>query len=476
MDTISRTVLVAGGDVWTGGDAPVLMRGHDILIVDGHVATIEPNYRGHADRVVDAEGAIVIPGLINAHVHSGCSPHIRSISEDLEIPKDGAFYHGLNTLLGVGFANLDIDEYAALIEWDVAAMLLGGATTIVEENFGGHDRWIEICGRLGFRGQIGRTYPGSVGSIGYLRDGQIVLDSGGDIPSQFAAALQLVDSHDGMFGGRLGVHLSPHGPDTVPEDILRETARVSAERGLGVHLHLAQHLNERKTIAERTGGKTSIEYLHDIGFLSERVMAMHVTFMGDGDAARLASTGTTVVHGAYRKAKEALTSPYWDVAKQGVNVAIATDSFAHDLIQDLRFAAMLGKIRGGSSSEPTAAQVLWSATGGAARALGRKDLGHLNPGARGDLVVVDLTSPFAAPVYDPVKALVYYTSCRDIRTTLVEGQPVVENGRVVNADLDDLRRRAKLAAERVWALGEKQGVIEPRQALETHACGPNCSH
>ncbi len=303
-----------------------------------------------------------------------------------------------------------------------------------------------------------------------------MLDSGGDIPAQFEAGLRLVDTHDGHFDGRLGIHLSPHGPDTVPEEVLRETARVSAERGLGVHLHLAQHLNERKTIAERTGGKTSIEYLHDIGFLSERVMAMHVTFMDDGDAARLAATGTTVVHGAYRKAKEALTSPYWDVAKQGVNVAIATDSFSHDLIQDLRFAAMLGKIRIGSSAEPTAAQVLWTATTGAARGLGRKDLGHLNPGARGDVVVIDLTSPFAAPVYDPVKALVYYANCRDIRTTLVDGRVVVERGRIAGLDLDALRARATAAAERVWALGEQQGIIEARSAEAPHVHGPHCSH
>ncbi len=147
MHTKNGTVVVAGGDIWTGGEAPRLLRKCDLVIVDGSVVSLEPGYTGHADRVVDAEGCIVVPGLINAHVHSGCSPHIRSISEDLAIPKDGAFYHGLNALLGVGNANLAIEEYAALLEWDVAAMLLGGATTIVEENFGGYEQWMEIRAR-----------------------------------------------------------------------------------------------------------------------------------------------------------------------------------------------------------------------------------------------------------------------------------------------------------------------------------------
>lgn len=458
MASNGGTTVVRDGMVWTGGDDPVTLKRHDLVIEAGVVIAIEEGYRGRADQEIDAGGCLVLPGFINAHVHAGCTPHIRGLAEDLPIPEDGAYYHLLGGLLTLGYSLLSAEEFAAIMEWDTIAMLLGGATTIVEENFGGHETWVELVGRLGFRSDLGVTYPNQVSAIGYIANGKIVMGEPGDISKQFAEAVALHQSHHGMFDDRLRIHLSPHGPDTVPEEIMRETRRLSDELGVNSNLHLAQHLNEKQTIHERFG-KSSVEYLHDIGFLSPRVMAMHVTFVDDNDIRLLAESGTHVVHGSYRKAKEALISPFWEHLDKGVNVAIATDSFSHDLIQDLRFAAMLGKIRQANVGHPRAADVLRCATVGASRALGRDDLGHLLPGARGDVVVVDLTSPFNSPAYDPLRSLVYYSGARDIKCTLVNGNPVVENGRVHGTDLDAVRHRALAACERLWEVGRAEGLL-----------------
>ena len=458
------TTVLRGGTVWTGGQTPRLLLEHDVVIIDGLVVALEPRAAVRADEEIDAQNCLVLPGLINAHVHAGCTPHIRGMTEDAPIPAEGAFYHALGTVLMLGYQRLEPDELAALVEWDAIAMLLGGATTIVEESFGGHEVWIELVERLGFRSDLGLTYPNSVGAIGYIQGGRIVATGPGDVGGQFQAGLDLHRTMHGAFSDRLRIHLSPHGPDTVPEDILRETRRMSDELGVNANLHLAQHLTERRTIAERTG-KTSVQYLHDIGFLGPRIMAMHVTFVEPEDIVLLAQTNTNVVHGSYRKAKEALISPYWDFVAAGVNVALATDSFSHDLIQDLRFTAMLAKIRTGDVATPTARHVLKSATYGAAKALNRPDLGHLEPGARGDVTVVGLDSPFNSPVFDPLRALVYYSGARDIRCTLVDGRPVVRDGRVLGADMPAVARRARLAAEKVWAMAQAEGVVS------RHACG-----
>jgi cytosine/adenosine deaminase-related metal-dependent hydrolase len=451
--------VIRHGTIWTGGAEPRRIDGHDLVIEAGVVAEIAPDWRGRAEEEIDATGCLVLPGLINAHVHAGCTPHIRGMTEDAPIPAEGAYYHALGTALMLGYQRLTHAELASLIEWDAIAMLLGGATTIVEENFGGHDIWVELVGRLGFRSDLGLTYPNSVGAIGYLKDGKIVSAGPGDVAAQFQAGLDLHATHHGMFKDRLRIHLSPHGPDTVPEDLLRETRRMSDRLGVNANLHLAQHMNERQTVAARTGGKTSIQYLHDIGFLGPRVMAMHVTFVEPGDIPLLAASGAHVVHGAYRKAKEALISPFWDFVAGGVNVAIATDSFSHDLIQDLRFAAMLAKVRNGDSGTPTARQVLRAATHGAAKALGRPDLGHLEPGARGDVTVVSLESPYNSPVFDHLRSLVYYSGARDIRCTLVDGRVVVREGRVLGSDMDAVARRAREAANKVWGWAEAEGAV-----------------
>ncbi len=453
------TTVVRDGIIWTGGASPQVHARRDLVIENGTVAAIEPAFRGRADTEIDAGGCLVVPGLVNAHVHAGCSPHIRGMTEDAAIPKTGAYYHALGSVLTMGYQQLSRDEFAALMEWDCIAMLAGGATTIVEENFGGHDIWIELVEKLGFRSDLGLTYPNSVASIGYIKDGKIVMGDPGDIGAMFQAGLKLHETHNGKFDDRLRIHLSPHGPDTVPEEILRETRKACDRLGVNANLHLAQHLEERNTIAKKSGGKTSIEFLDSLGFLGPHVMGMHVTFVEKGDIGILARTRTNVVHGSYRKAKEALISPFWDFVAGGVNVAIATDSFSHDMIQDLRFAAMLGKIRNKDVGTPNASQVLACATAGAATALRRPDLGHIGIGARGDIAVIDLGSPFNSPVYDPLRSLVYYSSARDIRWTLVDGKPVTKNGQVLGTDMNAVRQRAHAAAERLWMLAEKDGLL-----------------
>jgi cytosine/adenosine deaminase-related metal-dependent hydrolase len=165
------------------------------------------------------------------------------------------------------------------------------------------------------------------------------------------------------------------------------------------------------------------------------------------------------VHASYRKAKEGIASPFWDFLAGGVNVAIATDSFSHDLIQDLKLAAMIGKIRGGRVGHPNAREVLACATHGAARALGRADLGHLQPGARGDVTVIGMTSPFNSPVLDPVRALVYYSGASDIRCTLADGKVLYDRGRVAGSDVAAVRRRADEACRRLWQAASDGGAM-----------------
>ncbi len=474
MSDTARITLIRGGTVWTGGAAPRVQRA-DVVIADGVIAAIEPNYQGRWDTEIDAGGCLVAPGLVNAHVHPGATARARGVAEDLEINPDAAFYHNLGGLLRFGLEELTRDEFGALLAWDAAEMLLGGATTliaemIVAEEHGMHLQWLDVAKQLGFRAQLGLTYPNRVGAIGSMQGGKIVKGDPGDVAGAFAAALRLHETHNGGLDGRLRVHLSPHGPDTVPEEILRATKQECAARGIHAHLHLAQHLSEVRTVQARHG-TSPVRYLHDIGFLGPDVMATHVTYVDEADIALLAASGTHVVHCSYRKAKEAITSPFQEFLAAGVNVAIATDSFSHDLILDLKLACLLGKIRGGKVGQPTAQQALVAATHGAARALGRPDLGRLEPGARGDVMVVSLQSPFVAPVFDPVRALVYYGSASDIRHTLVDGEAVVRNGKLAGLDLDALRPQVEAACARLWELAQSRGVLPGGVSFDPICCG-----
>lgn len=461
MTVTARVSVVRNGTIWTGGPTPRIVHGSDLVIENGLVATIEPNYRGRADVEIDATDCLVTPGFINGHCHPGTTPRSRGLAEDADLPEDGAFYHmTLPTQLHAGHV-LSPAEVATVMEWDLIALIAGGATTIVAEQFGPTTAWLQMVERIGFRCHYGFTYPNNLGAIGYVEDGKLTASADANVAGDFRTGLALHDKYHNAHDGRLRIHLSPHGPDTVSTEILVESRREAEKRGVGLHLHLAQHPAERKVVAAKSGGKTSVEYLESIGFLGPDVMATHVTYVEEQDYGILARTGTHVVHASYRKAKEGIASPFWDFLSRGVNVAIATDSFSHDMIGDLRLAAMIGKIRGGRVAHPSAREVLTCATWGAAKALGRPDLGHLNAGARGDVTIVSLATPFNAPVLDPIRALVYYSGAGDIRHTLVDGEILYSNGRIVGTDIDSVRRISMDACHRLWTAAAEGGVMPP---------------
>jgi cytosine/adenosine deaminase-related metal-dependent hydrolase len=459
-----ETTVIRSGDVWTGGREPRLLAGHDVVIEDGMVATLERGYDGHVDVEIDAERCLVTPGLINSHTHCGSTPISRGVSEDLDLPEAGAFYHSVVPLLTLANEELSEDDFHAVMAWDAMAVLLGGATTIVEESFHAPSSWLDIVERFGFRCSFGLTYPGNVGAIGYVKDGKVVKDQAPDLEEVFRAALRMYEEQDGSFGGRLRIHLSPHASDTVPAEILRATQEEARARGMTVHLHLAQHLTENRAIEERTG-TSPVKYLDGLGFLGENVLATHVTYTDSSDWDVLAATRTNIVHCAYRKAKEGLISPFWEFVERGANVALATDSFHHSLVDDLKLVALLGKIDQKAVGRPTADTVLGCATAGAAEALHRPDLGHLNPGAAGDALVISMTSPYNSPVFDPLRSLVYYSGSADVRHSVVNGQPVVSDGSVLGADAEAIYTKVNEVARRLWERAAKAGdSIYPKGA------------
>lgn len=455
-----ETTVIRNGSVWTGVGTGVVAA--DLVIEDGTVAALESPYRGRLDLEIDASNCLVMPGFINAHVHPGASPLLRGLAEDRDLPSGGAFYHSTIPVRRYGFQILTADQQRDIVAWDVAAMLLGGATTIVNEAFGGYVDFVELVDRLGFRSSVGLTYPANIGAIGYVQEGRIVRDQPSDIDQDFVRALGLHSELNGSCGGRLTVHLSPHGSDTVREDILVATAEEAETRDMTVHLHLSQHEEENRTILKRTGRRPT-EYLADLGFLGPRVAATHFTYTEEADWQMLASSGASMIHCSYRKAKEGLTSPLVEILSRGGNVALATDSFSHNLLEDLRMAAVLGKIRQRRVGSPTAVDVVRCLTAGGARALMRHDLGILAPGKRGDVTVVELNSPFSAPVLDHLRSAVYYGDSATVRHTLVNGRPVVMDGTLVGLDLQELAPRVAAACSQVWEGAMEEGLVTPQE-------------
>jgi cytosine/adenosine deaminase-related metal-dependent hydrolase len=138
----------------------------------------------------------------------------------------------------------------------------------------------------------------------------------------------------------------------------------------------------------------------------------------------------------------------------GINITLGSDTYPRDVILNMRTASYHGKVMSHDYKSATAADVFSAATLNAAKSVGRDDLGRLEPGARADIILIDLTGRGTlrmGPVRDPVKTVVECGVGDDVDTVIIAGEIRMQNGRIPNVDLDAVRRRAQEASERIWA-------------------------
>jgi 5-methylthioadenosine/S-adenosylhomocysteine deaminase len=276
-------------------------------------------------------------------------------------------------------------------------------------------------------------------------------------------AVAYAKQHDGSHGGRIRAMLYPGQMDTCTLDLLRAARRAADEHGLPMQFHAAMNLREFHRILEQHG-RTPLALLDSIGFLKPRTGLGHCLFhnahsacrypYGD-DLQRLADSGASVVHAPYKYAKLGFVlESFARYRARGINVALGTDTYPQDMVHEMRWAALACRIADGSFRVGQPRDVFDAATLGGARFLGRDDLGRLAPGAKADVIVVNLRQVHYGAVHDPIKSLVELGTGQDVETVIVDGQVLVENGRALKVD-----EAALLAA--VQAEGERLGRAVP---------------
>jgi cytosine/adenosine deaminase-related metal-dependent hydrolase len=314
---------------------------------------------------------------------------------------------------------------------------------------------VRTAGELGARAYISHPFL----------DGKQYLDKRGESRWHFdeesglralKEAVRFSEEYEGVYEDRVRTMLFPYRFDSCSATLLVETKRTAEELNLPIHMHTSQYLPEYYDSLRRYG-KTPINFLHDIGFLGPKTILTHSLFTSNNpfspapetrlrdkrDIKYLAKTGTTVAHTPVIWARAGLIlHSYAQYQKAGVNIAIGTDAFPMDMIMEMRQAALQGKVADRYRGAVSARDVFNASTLGGAKALNRNDLGRLAPGAKADIVIVDLTGIHMALTHDPIRALVYFGSQRDIETVIVDGRKVVEDGLVPSIDEEKLAREA----------------------------------
>ena len=450
--------LLHGGDVVAYADGGHrLVRGGALVLDGDRVSFVGREYRGAVDQRIDVTGRLVIPGLINLHCHADTEAGGRLVAD---AGRRDYFHTGfLNYFAaprGAKAMGVSSDRTRGA-RFALVEMLKSGCTTVVPIG-PADDAMIETIGALGMRAYISPAY----------KDGTYVLDGDGILTYDWneaegqqglERARQFIGKHGGAHGDRVRGMLFPMQVDTCSPSLLRATRKAADELGVGIEIHAGQNLLEFHEILRRHR-MTPVELLEDTGLLGPDAIighciistAHHLAALPAGrDLEILVRTGTTVAHCplVFARRGNALES-FHRFRAAGVNVGLGTDTYPRDLISEMRWATLLSKIVERDFTVATAGDALTAATLAGAKALRRDDLGRLAPGAKADVVVIDMQKIRIGPYRDPIKAFVNCATTDDVERVFVDGRLVVDGGHVVGVDERALLVDAQAESERLW--------------------------
>jgi cytosine/adenosine deaminase-related metal-dependent hydrolase len=441
-------LAIRGGTLVTMDPLRSVLVADIIVDASGRITALaDPSAAVPARRSMDATGLVVVPGLVQAHIHL-CQTLFRGLAEDLPL------LAWLRERIWPLEAAHDPDSLYASARLGIADLLLGGTTAILDMGTVHHTQALfEAAAETGIR------YTG----------GKAMMDSGDGVPagllestpSALRESDNLARDWHGREGGRLRYAYSPRFVLTATYDLLRSVAARARADNMLVHTHASEQRDELDLVRQRFG-VSNIRLLANLGLADTNACFAHCVWPEPDEFDILASGGASVVHCPSCNMKLGSgAAPVAEYLEHGVNVALGADGAASnnrlDGWEELRLAGLLAKFRNGPAAV-SAIEVFELATIAGARALGLDvDIGSIEVGKYADLAVLDLRRAHVVGPDDVYTQLVYSARAGDVRFVTIGGKLVVDNGTLVSFSEAD----AVAAAERQRALLLERAGCKP---------------
>ncbi|MDP6688640.1 MAG: amidohydrolase family protein [Alphaproteobacteria bacterium] len=435
-------------------DSHAYLRGGDLVFADNEITFVGHGYDGDSDEVIEGNGRCLIPGLVNIHT-PGCTEVLyRGIREDHSVRA-----HYMTGLYERSCAfSADPEDLKHSVQVSYSDLMMSGVTTLVDVTYP-YPGWLDVIAQSGLRMYGAPTFNTSRWQLpnghelGFIED----LPKG---KKDYEAALASIEELRAHPSGRLSGILAPGQIENVTPDLLRESRQMARQLGIPWTTHAAQAVVEFHIMVRRHG-ITPIQFLAEMGTLGDGTIIAHAIFIDQNswigwhtstDLGLLGDSGTAVAHCPTPFMRYgAILEHFGRYKDAGVVLGIGTDTIPHNLIEDMRSAAILGRVASHDGHVATTSDVFHAATVGGARALMRDDIGRLAVGAKADLAVLDLTNPVMMPVRDPLVGLIHHAAERAVRDVYIDGRQVVRDHEVITLDRTGAAARLAEAQARMEA-------------------------
>ncbi|MEE1149522.1 amidohydrolase family protein [Methanobrevibacter sp. UBA212] len=401
-----------------------------LLIKDDLIAEISDEIDdSNADKIIDAEGKILLPGLINTHTHLSMTL-FRGLADDLSLDS------WLNDHIWPMEANLNGDYCYIGALLGAVELIKSGTTTFSDMYF--------------YMEDVARAVE-DAGIRAVLSYGMIDFGDAERREAEIKENMALYDACNGMADGRIKVFFGPHSPYTASEELLVKVRELADEHNIGIHIHVSETQKEiNDSLDER--GIRPFEYLEKIGFLGPDVVAAHCVWLSDEEIEIIKKHGVKVSHNPCSNMKLASgVAPVSKLIENDICVSIGTDGASSnnnlDLIEELKTASLLQKVSTLDPKVLTSDEAIEMATIKGAEALGLDDeIGSIEVGKKADIILIDTNSANMVPDSSSLSSnVIYSANGSNVDTTICNGKILMENKKLTTLDEDEIYAKAKQA-------------------------------
>lgn len=403
----------------------------DIGIKDGAIMAVGKSLPGKGKDELDAEGNVVMPGLIDAHMHMTL---LRGIGDDLPLMR------WLYEVMFPKDAEFQPEHLHAAAIMNQSELIRGGVTTFLDIFRYPHVS-AAIAEKSGLRGVFCPQ----------------IIDEPAGAGETLESNLAFIEAWHDRLPERIYTWFGPHAPFSNFPETYREIAKYAEKYDIGFHTHLSETKDEVNQIQEKYG-MSPVELLDDVGALNPRLSVAHGVHLSPEDIQLLAKRDVGVVHNPSSNMKLASgVAPVPDLLAAGVKVGLGTDSNLSnnnlDMFEEMRLAAFLHKLTSNDPSVLPCEQMLRIATMGSAACLGMDDIiGSIEVGKRADIIIINMHQPHLFPLLpepntNVIEQLVYSASAADVMTTIVEGKVLMHKRQVMTLDWESAEETVLKAAK-----------------------------